>query len=186
LPVSNRRGCCTSRQNSGRHGRDVGAIELQKIEGEIDQCSAAAVGGLLHDLERGHAVQPDAAQLPVDIGCFDRELGQGCRSRRVPCCWILSTWARRRANVTVPCAAWRRPSPKHFFARRSEQYAGRFHLSPNASDNLLGDLGRKQKVVFWSRFNIKGDLIGREPQELAMASRLAGFPSPSVQFSLFR
>jgi hypothetical protein len=48
-----------------RQAGDIFAVQLEEVEGEIGQMTAAAVGGLLHDLKRRHAVRPHAAKLAV-------------------------------------------------------------------------------------------------------------------------
>src|SRR5208282_6150889 len=51
------------------------------IEGEIYEAGAAAIGGLLHKREGGHAVRANAAELAVEIGGLDIKLcerGGGC------------------------------------------------------------------------------------------------------------
>jgi len=57
-----------------RQGGEVFAVEIEKIEDEIDEAGAAAIGGLLHELEGGHAVWANAAELAVKIGGFDFQL----------------------------------------------------------------------------------------------------------------
>jgi len=58
-------------------------VKVKQVKSEIGEVSASAVGDPLHDLERGHAIGADAAQLSVDIGCVDVELREGGRSDRV-------------------------------------------------------------------------------------------------------
>ena len=41
---------------------------FEEIEGEIDEAAPAAVGSLLHQLERGHSVKRHAAKFAVEIG----------------------------------------------------------------------------------------------------------------------
>jgi hypothetical protein len=63
-----------------RQGGGVFAVEIEKIEDELNEAGAAAIGGLLHEREGGHAVWADAAKLAVEIGVFDfqhRERGGG-------------------------------------------------------------------------------------------------------------
>jgi hypothetical protein len=63
-----------------RQGREVFAVELEEIEDEINEAGAAAIGGLLHEREGGHAVRANAAEFAVEIGGFDfqlRECGGG-------------------------------------------------------------------------------------------------------------
>jgi hypothetical protein len=59
---------------------------LQQIEREKDQPPSAVVGRLLNQFESGHAVQTDAAEFAVDIGCPDFELGECCGGRRIFFC----------------------------------------------------------------------------------------------------
>jgi hypothetical protein len=56
---------------------------MEKVKSEIGEVSAAAVGDLLHDLERGHAIGSDATQFSVDISRFALELRKGGRNCRV-------------------------------------------------------------------------------------------------------
>ena len=68
-----------------RQRRDVLAIEFDEVEGEVDQAAVSGVGGLLHQLERGHAVGTDAAQLTVDVCRLHWELGEGRGRCRILC-----------------------------------------------------------------------------------------------------
>src|SRR5271166_4634332 len=49
------------------------------------QAPNAGVGGLLHQLERGHAVGTDAAELAVDVCRLHWELGEGRGRGRILC-----------------------------------------------------------------------------------------------------
>ncbi|HKN29543.1 MAG TPA: hypothetical protein VJY34_17330 [Roseiarcus sp.] len=65
-----------------RQGGEVFPVEIEEIEDEINEVGAAAIGGLLHELEGGHAVRANAAEFAVKIGGFDlkrRERGGGGR-----------------------------------------------------------------------------------------------------------
>jgi hypothetical protein len=68
-----------------RQASDVRTMKLEQIEREIAQQSTAAVGCLLHQLERRDAVGADAAKLSVDIGCRELALGKSDRGRRIFC-----------------------------------------------------------------------------------------------------
>jgi hypothetical protein len=59
-----------------RQGGQVGAVEFKEVEHEIDEACAAAIGGL-HELERGHAIGADAAELAVEISGLELELCEG-------------------------------------------------------------------------------------------------------------
>ena len=74
-----------------RQGGEVFAVEIEKIEDEIDEAGAAAIGGLLHELEGGHAVRANAAELAVEIGGFDFQLRERVRRWR-------DTWRSSRAR----------------------------------------------------------------------------------------
>ena len=66
----------------GAAGRRGLPVEIEEIEDEINEVGAAAIGGLLHELEGGHAVRANAAEFAVKIGGFDlkrRERGGGGR-----------------------------------------------------------------------------------------------------------
>src|SRR5271157_5068792 len=54
-----------------RYCGEVFAVEIEKIEDEINEAGAGAIGGLLHEREAGHAVRANAAELAVEIGGFD-------------------------------------------------------------------------------------------------------------------
>jgi len=54
-----------------RQAGDVLAVEFEEVEGEIDEAVRAAVGSLLHQLERGDPVRTHAAKFSVDVGCLD-------------------------------------------------------------------------------------------------------------------
>jgi len=64
-----------------RKGHQIFAFELEEVEGEIDQTGAPALGGLLHKLQRCHAIRTNTAKFAVEIGGFHFELREsgGCR-----------------------------------------------------------------------------------------------------------
>jgi hypothetical protein len=51
-----------------RKGHQIFAFDLEEVEGEIDQTGAPALGGLLHKLERCHAIRTNTAKFAVEIG----------------------------------------------------------------------------------------------------------------------
>ena len=54
-----------------------------EVEGEIDQTGAPALGGLLHKLERCHAIRTNTAKFAVEIGEFHCELRESGRCRAI-------------------------------------------------------------------------------------------------------
>jgi hypothetical protein len=51
-----------------RRGHQIFAFDLEEVEGEINQTGAPALGGLLHKLERCHAIRTNTAKFAVEIG----------------------------------------------------------------------------------------------------------------------
>jgi hypothetical protein len=50
-----------------RKGRQIFAFDLEEVEGEINQTGTPALGGLLHKLERCHAIRTNTAKFAVEI-----------------------------------------------------------------------------------------------------------------------
>ncbi|MER8777948.1 hypothetical protein NKH79_25290 [Mesorhizobium sp. M0977] len=84
-----------------RQLRNAFSVEEQKVESKEDKIARAAfVHGDLQAAERGDAVRPDSAQLPVDIGVFHRERAQG-RYRRSIAMRPIEAGAGEQADVAA-------------------------------------------------------------------------------------